>query len=231
MEIRKLYATNRSLLKYVFKIIEENNDGYTIQDISTTSYELSQNKFYLDKTLNFIKSENPNWAFIFREDEFFISFDEEEVKNRVQEYRRKNIEESLEISKNHLAQLESDFNGQELIKYQPKNLLDCEIGDIIYFYDKCDDKLKLIQVQGKITFDNSKFFPILDYDDGINQIESDEDGFCFVDENGRNFSLYSSPKEYENFLQYRKQQELIKSINKVKNIISKREKQLKDLNI
>ena len=231
MEIRKLYATNRSLLKYVFKIIEENNDGYTIQDISTTSYELSQNKFYLDKTLNFIKSENPNWAFIFREDEFFISFDEEEVKNRVQEYRRKNVEESLEISKNHLAQLESDFNGQELIKYQPKNLFDCEIGDIIYFYDKCDDKLKLIQVQGKITFDNSKFFPILDYDDGINQIESDEDGFCFVDENGRNFLLYSSPEEYENFLKYRKQQGLIESINKVKNIISKREKQLKDLNI
>ena len=74
-----IYATNRSQLVYRFLITEETETEYVVLDFDTTSYELSQVKFYIDKA-NLCKArcEEKNWAFIVTED-FFASFSLEDV--------------------------------------------------------------------------------------------------------------------------------------------------------
>ena len=71
---RFIYATNRSQIVYRFHIIEETETEYVVLDYDTTSYTLSQVKFYIDKeNLCKARCEEKNWEVIVTED-FFASF-------------------------------------------------------------------------------------------------------------------------------------------------------------
>ena len=48
---RFIYATNSSQIIYRFLIIDETETEYVVLDYDTTSYYLSQIKFYIDKKL------------------------------------------------------------------------------------------------------------------------------------------------------------------------------------
>ena len=80
MEKRFIYATNRSLVIYKFRIIGENETEYICLDANTTFYELSQVKFFINKeNLCQARCEKKKWAFIVTED-FFASFELKDVE-------------------------------------------------------------------------------------------------------------------------------------------------------
>ena len=158
-----IYATNRSQIIYRFLIIEETETEYVVTDYDTTSFTLSQVKFYIDKA-NLCKArcEEKNWAFIVTED-FFASFNVEDVNK---EYNKRQIEiitKAINVGEEVLKELESKH--QEVKKsYNNFCLNDFKLGDSVYVLLK--DKLHQTEVVSFNTFDKINFIPNIGCDFG-----------------------------------------------------------------
>ena len=226
---RFIYATNRSQLIYRFLIIEETETEYIVTDYDTTSYELSQVKFYIDK-VNLCKArcEDKSWEFIVTED-FFASFSLEDVHKEYDKRQIEIINTRINSEEELLKELES--NHQKPTKsYNNFCLNDFKLGDSVYVLLK--DGLHKTEVVSFKTFDKINFIPNIECDFGnfiedytpllirengewhINVIEQ-----FYEDIDYNDYKVFVSKEDYEIYLeicQYNKTEEII--VSKKRNI-------------
>ena len=158
---RFIYATNRSQLIYRFLIIEETETEYVVLDYDTTSYDLSQIKFYIDKA-NLCKArcEEKTWAFIVTED-FFASFSLEDVHKEYDKRQIEIITKTINEGEELLKELESKHQKPQK-SYNNVCLNDFKLGDSVYILLK--DKLHKANVVSFKTFDKINFIPNIECD-------------------------------------------------------------------
>ena len=224
-----IYATNRSQIIYRFLIIEETETEYVVTDYDTTSFTLSQVKFYIDKA-NLCKArcEEKNWAFIVTED-FFASFNVEDVNK---EYNKRQIEiitKAINVGEEVLKELESKH--QEVKKsYNNFCLNDFKLGDSVYVLLK--DKLHQTEVVSFNTFDKINFIPNIGCDFGnciedYTPLQQNEKGELYIIVNEQyydnvdynEYKVFVSEEDYSIYLEiceYNKTEEII--IPKKRNI-------------
>lgn len=156
-----IYATNRSQLIYRFLIIEETETEYVVLDFDTTSYELSQVKFYIDKA-NLCKArcEEKSWAFIVTED-FYASFSLEDVNKECDKRQIEIITNTINSEEELLKELESKHQKAEK-SYNNFCLNDFKLGDSVYVLTK--KGLHKAEVVSFNTFDKINFIPNIECD-------------------------------------------------------------------
>lgn len=219
---RFIYATNRSQLIYRFLIIEETETEYVVSDYDTTSYGLSQVKFYIDKS-NLCKArcENKSWEFIVTED-FFASFSLEDVNKEYDKRQIEIITKTINSAEKALKELES--NHQKPTKsYNNFCLNDFKLGDSVYVLSK--NGLHKAEVVSFNTFDKINFIPNIECDFGncmedyaplkigvngewhINIIEQSYDDVDYND-----YKVFVTKEDYDIYLEiceYNKNEEII----------------------
>ena len=219
---RFIYATNRSQIIYQFLIIEETETEYVVLDYDTTSYDLSQVKFYIDK-VNLCKArcEDKSWAFIVNED-FFASFSLEDVHKEYDKRQIEVITNAINAGEEALKELES--NHQKPTKsYNNFCLNDFKLGDSVYVLLKTG--LRKAEVVSFKTFDKINFIPNIECDFGncmedytplvirengewhINVIEQSYDDVDYND-----YKVFVSKEDYDIYLEiceYNKTEEII----------------------
>ena len=190
---RFIYATNRSQIVYRFLIIEETESEYVVLDYDTTSYTLSQVKFYIDKT-NLCKArcEDKNWEFIVTED-FFASFSLEDVEKEHNKRQIELITKSISAGEQALKELETKHKKSKKRKsYNNFCLNDFKLGDSVYVL--LNDKLHQTEVVSFKTFDKINFIPNVKCNFG-NCIEDDVP--LQIKENGE-LIIYVTEQFYDN---------------------------------
>ena len=219
---RFIYATNRSQLVYRFLIIEETETEYIVLDYDTTSYELSQVKFYIDKA-NLCKArcEEKNWAFIVTED-FFASFSLDDVYKESDKRQSEMITKTINEGEELLKELESKHQNPQK-SYNNFCLNDFKLGDSVYVLSK--NGLHKAEVVSFNTFDKINFIPNIECDFGncmedyaplkirengelyINVIEQFYDEIEYND-----YKVFVSKEDYDIYLEiceYNKTEEII----------------------
>lgn len=221
---RFIYATNRSQIIYQFLIIEETETEYVVTDYNTTSYELSQVKFYIDKVnLCNARCEDKSWEFIVTED-FFASFSLEDVNKEYDKRQIEIITKAIDSGEKLLKELESNHQKPKK-SYNNVCLNDFKLGDSVYVLLK--DGLHRAEVVSFKTFDKINFIPNIDCDFGncmedytplligangelhINVIEQFYDDIDY-----NKYKVFVSKKDYDIYLEiceYNKTEEIIVS--------------------
>lgn len=230
MEKRYIYATNRSQIFYKFAIIEETETEYVVLDAETTSYELSQIKFFINKEdLCQARCEDKHWKFIVTED-FFASFDLDVVRKEF--YRRQiNITEK-EIARNEreLSALEEIHNKKVRKPYNTFfSFNDFKLKDTLYvLYDK---KLYETNVVSFITLDKCNFVPNVkvDFSNAIEDYAElkQRNGELYIeisehfydDMEYKNCKVFLSRIDYDVYLEMLEYESEIEKINSYKNSI------------
>lgn len=118
MAVKYFYGTNKQLLRYKFRVIDENESYYIVEDADTFW------KFFIDKdTKQIVKAENKSHEFVFKESGFVLSENEEEIKRIAKEYLNesftnelKDIEDRLSKAKMELADLSIDNTPYKELK-------------------------------------------------------------------------------------------------------------------
>lgn len=219
---RFIYATNRSQLIYRFLIIEETETEYVVLDYDTTSYDLSQIKFYIDKeNLCKARCEEKSWSFIVTED-FFASFSLEDVHKEYDKRQIEIITNAINAGEESLKELERNHQKPQK-SYNNFCLNDFKLGDSVYILLK--DKLHKAKVVSFKTFDKINFIPNIECDFGncmeddtplligtngdlhINVIEQSYDDVDYND-----YKVFVSKEDYDIYLEiceYNKTEEII----------------------
>lgn len=219
---RFIYATNRSQLIYRFLIIEETETEYVVLDYDTTSYDLSQIKFYIDKAnLCNARCEEKTWAFIVNED-FFASFSLDDVNKEFDKRQIEIINTRIKSEEELLKELESKHQKPQK-SYNNFCLNDFKLGDCVYVLKK--DKLNKAEVVSFKTFDKINFIPNIKCDFGncmedytpliigsngdlhINVIEQ-----SYEDVDYNDYKVFVSKEDYDIYLEiceYNKTEEII----------------------
>ena len=221
--VMHIYGTNNSSIKYVFDVIKEDSDFYYVKDISTTWYELANNIFKVSKNpLRIVSSENPNFNFIFSDNEqFFISFDEVDVKNYAYKlYREQISKEYSEIDGviDRLRKSIEDFGEVDLDRFLKK--VDASaFGDFLFLYDSDSKKLHKVSIEESHTWkDGSITFHFADndldlYSEGTHYTTFDKEnyGTCYILNVDRydygdyyevKYPIYFSEEHYDTFKKY-----------------------------
>jgi hypothetical protein len=219
---RFIYATNRSQLVYRFLIIDETETEYVVTDYDTTSYDLSQVKFYIDKA-NLCKArcEEKSWEFIVSED-FFASFSIEDVHKEYDKRQIEIITNAINAGEESLKELESKHQKSKK-SYNNVCLNDFKLGDSVYV--SLRDRLHKAKVVSFNTFDKINFTPNIECDFGncledytpliigsngdlhINVIEQSYDDVEYND-----YKVFVSKEDYDIYLEiceYNKTEETI----------------------
>lgn len=219
---RFIYATNRSQLVYRFLIIEETETEYVVTDYDTTSYELSQVKFYIDKA-NLCKArcEEKNWAFIVTED-FFASFSLEDVYKESDKRQAEIITKTINSEEELLKELESNHQKPQK-SYNNFCLNDFKLGDSVYVLSK--NGLHKAEVVSFNTFDKINFIPNIECDFGncvedYTPLKQNENGELHInvceqyydDIDYNKYKVFVSKEDYDIYLEiceYNKTEEII----------------------
>lgn len=208
----ELYATDRSFIDYTFKVISETETTYDIKDVSTSSFELSQTIFTIDKfDFKLIYSTDEKWNFIFRENGFFISDKKEQVLLKVNEYLIENYNHQLKELPEQIATLEIKLKNIENTTFFKFNTDELNIGDNVILLTK--ERKYIGKVTSFITADKINFNPLItckylslynveiSTDDNTNYIDYDyPDGggvFCRVFKNNNDLDNYLQVKKIE----------------------------------
>ena len=229
---RFIYATNRSQIIYRFLIIEETETEYVVVDYDTTSYDLSQIKFYIDKeNLCKARCEEQSWKFIVNED-FFASFSLEDVHKEYDKRQIEIITKTINAEEELLKELESKHQKSKK-SYNNVCLNDFKLGDSVYVLLK--NGLHKAKVVSFNTFDKINFTPNIECDFGnciedytplvisgngelhINVIEQSYDDYDDVEYN--DYKVFVSKEDYDIYLEicdYNKTEEMI--VSKKRNI-------------
>ena len=219
---RFIYATNRSQLIYRFLIIEETETEYVVLDYDTTSYDLSQIKFYIDKA-NLCKArcEEKSWAFIINED-FFASFSLEDVHKEYDKRQIEVITNAINAGEESLKELESKHQKPQK-SYNNFCLNDFKLGDSVYVLYK--DRLHKAEVVSFNTFDKINFIPNIECDFGncvedYTPLKQNEKGELYInvcehyytDIDYNSYKIFVSKEDYDIYLEiceYNKNEETI----------------------
>lgn len=118
MAVKYFYGTNKQLLRYKFRVIDENESYYIVEDADTFW------KFFIDKdTKQIVKAEDKSHEFVFKESGFVLSENEEEIKRIAKENLNealvndlKSIEDALSKNKMELADLSFDNTPDKELK-------------------------------------------------------------------------------------------------------------------
>ena len=226
---RFIYATNRSQLIYRFLIIEETETEYIVSDYDTTSHELSQVKFYIDK-VNLCKArcEEKSWAFIVTED-FFASFSLEDVHKEYDKRQIEIITKRINSEEELLKELESNHQKPQK-SYNNFCLNDFKLGDSVYVLSK--NVLHKAEVVSFNTFDKINFIPNIECDFGncvedYTPLKQNEKGELYInvcehyytDIDYNSYKIFVSKEDYDIYLEiceYNKTEEMI--VSKKRNI-------------
>lgn len=219
---RFIYATNRSQLVYRFLIIEETETEYVVVDYDTTSYDLSQIKFYIDK-VNLCKArcEEKTWAFIVTED-FFASFSFEDVHKEYDKRQIEIITKTINEGEESLKELESKHQNPQK-SYNNVCLNDFKLGDSVYVLSK--NGLHKAEVVSFNTFDKINFTPNIECDFGncvedYTPLKQNEKGELYInvcehyytDIDYNSYKVFVSKEDYDIYLEiceYNKTEEAI----------------------
>lgn len=219
---RFIYATNRSQIVYRFLIIDETETEYVVVDYDTTSYDLSQVKFYIDKA-NLCKArcEEKSWAFIVTED-FFASFSLEDVHKEYDKRQIEIITNTINAGEESLKELESKHQKPQK-SYNNFCLNDFKLGDSVYVLSK--NGLHKAEVVSFNTFDKINFIPNIECDFGncmedYAPLKIGENGELYItvieefyDEiEYNNYKVFVSKEDYDIYLEiceYNKTEETI----------------------
>lgn len=75
MAVKYFYGTNKELLKYKFRVVNENESYYIVEDVDTFW------RFLVGKdTKRIVKAEDKSYDFVFKESGFVFSESEEEIE-------------------------------------------------------------------------------------------------------------------------------------------------------
>lgn len=118
MAVKYFYRTNKQTLRYKFRVINENESYYIVEDVDTFW------KFFIDKdTKQIVKAEDKSHEFVFKESGFVLSENEEEIKRIAKENLNealtndlKSIEDALSKNKMELADLSFDNTPDKELK-------------------------------------------------------------------------------------------------------------------
>lgn len=154
----KIYATDSNLLKYVFSVLREDNDFLYVKDISATSYEIGNHTFKVRKSpLMFVDSDGDRtWDFIFKDKQFFASFNESEVIDKAKEYQRTSDKVCLVNAIRGIAKLRKEIKDAReffLKEYGPSHLSTLSFNDKLFVLGG-DKEMMEAFVNAKIEYAN-----------------------------------------------------------------------------
>ena len=130
MAVKYFYGTNKQLLKYKFRVIDENESYYIVKDADTLG------KFFIDKdTKQIVKAEDKSHEFVFKESGFVLSENEEEIKRIAKENLNEALTNDLKIIEDALSK-----NKMELADLSFDNTPDKELKDL-----NRDDEIIIIE--------------------------------------------------------------------------------------
>lgn len=139
--MKYLYGTNKQCLKYIFKVLEENESLCYIEDKDTGW------KFTYDKeSSKIIASDSKSYEFVFKEANFFISENEDEVKKIAKLYETELFESELNQLNESILKLEYNLSKLNLIKTPDKELKDLKLNDIVIVIS--EDK---VPIEGRVS--------------------------------------------------------------------------------
>jgi hypothetical protein len=193
-----------------------------VLDYDTTSYDLSQIKFYIDKA-NLCKArcEEKSWAFIINED-FFASFSLEDVHKEYDKRQIEVITNAINAGEESLKELESNHQKPQK-SYNNFCLNDFKLGDSVYVLYK--DRLHKAEVVSFNTFDKINFIPNIECDFGncmedYAPLKIRENGELYInvieqyydDIDYNSYKVFVSKEDYDIYLEiceYNKNEEII----------------------
>ena len=236
---KHIYAINRSQVFYTFKVIGETENEFVVNDIETTSYELSQVKFYINKkNLCDARCEEKNWEFIVKED-FFASFYLEDVKKEFNKRQIELILNNIKVYEEKIKELENKviLQNKEYNKFNSLN--DFEIGDTMFIL--CNKKLYEADVVSFVTTDKINFTPNLRCENiGIEdyfKLQVDNDNNLYIDCwekdydycDCERYKVFLTKLDYENYKYNKENESNIKLLNEYKQMIIRNKNNLKRL--
>ena len=242
METTFIYATNRSQVIYKFRIIDETESEYICLDANTTSYELSQVKFYINKdNLCIARCEEKKWEFIVKE-EFFASFELKDVEKEF--YKRQITLNEREISRKETELVELEYEHYKKVKKTYNNFFsfnDFNLNDKLFVL--YENKLYETKVVSFVTLDKINFVPNInvyfgntleDYAE-LKQRENGELYIHITEQYHDNIEydicrVFLSRMDYDIYLEMLEYDNEVKRINNYKSSIEWYKRKLKKLN-
>ena len=126
MAVKYFYGTNKQLLRYKFKVVNENESYYIVEDADTLW------KFFIDKdTKQIVKAENKSHEFIFKESGFVLSENEEEIKRIAKEYLNESLTNELKDIEDALSKAKMESADLSINNTPDKELKDLNRDDEI----------------------------------------------------------------------------------------------------
>ena len=241
MKATFIYATNRSQVIYKFRIIDETETEYICLDAETTSYELSQVKFFINKeNLCQARCEEKCWEFIVKED-FFASFELNDVRREFYQRQITIIENENSRKVSELSKLE-DIHNQKVRK--PYNTFfsfnDFKLNDKIYVL--YENRLYETNVVSFNTLDKINFVPNIKTDfsnavedyaelkqrNGELYIEISDQYYDYIEY--KNCEVFLSRMDYDIYLEMLEYDNEVERINNYKSSIEWHKRKLEKIN-
>lgn len=239
MEKRFIYATNRSQVIYKFVIIDETETEYVVNDANTSSYELSQVKFYINKeNLCVARCDEKRWAFIVTE-EFFASFELKDVEKEFYKRQMTLIENEISRKENELLELEYEHHKKHKKTYNKFfSFNDFNLNNKIFvLYEKNLYETKVVSF---VTLDKINFVPNINLYFGNTiedyaELKQAENGELYLEVNEHNYDdidylklkVFLSREDYEVYLEMVEYENEIEKINNYKSSIEWHKRKLK----
>ena len=242
MKATFIYATNRSQIIYKFRIIDESGTEYICLDADTTSYELSQVKFFINKeNLCQARCEEKCWEFIVKE-EFFASFELKDVKREFYQRQISLIENENSRKVSELAELEILHNQKVRKPYNTFfSFNDFKLNDKIYVL--YENRLYETNVVSFNTLDKINFVPNIktDFSNAVEdyaELKQGENGELYIDTIEQYYDdieyikcqVFLSKIDYDIYLEMLEYENEIVKINNYKKSIEWYKRKLEKLN-
>lgn len=233
MAVKYFYGTNKELLRYKFRVINENESYYIVEDADIFW------KFFIDKdTKQIVKAENKNHEFVFKESGFVLSENEEEIKKIAKEYRNEAITNELKGIEDRLSKAKMELADLSIDNTPDKELKDLNRDDEIIIVDNVPHKGKVSRVLIDRDFPEDIFVEVtclkldiyyetIEYDniDKTYYIEKDDDDALF---GTTRYDVFLSENDYNKYLHNKKVAKINNKIasltarkNEIKSILNK----------
>lgn len=231
MAVKHFYGTNKQLLRYEFRVINENESYYIVEDKDTLW------KFFVDKdTKQIVKAENKSHEFVFKENGFVLSESEEEIEKIAKAYLNEALTNELKGIEDRLSKAKMELANLSFDNTPDKELKDLNRDDeIIIVSDNKPYKGNVSRVLIDRDFPENIFVEVsclkLDiYYETIEHDDIDKTYYIEKDDNDEyiHYDIFLSENDYNKYLHNKKVTKINNSIasltarmNKIKNTLNK----------
>lgn len=234
MAVKYFYGTNKELLKYRFRVVNENESYYIVEDVDTFW------RFFVDKdTKQIVKAEDKSHEFVFKENGFVLSENEEEIKRIAKEYLNEALTNELKDIEDRLSKAKMESADLSIDNTPDKELKDLNRDDeIIIIEDNKPHKGNVSRVLIDRDFPENTFVEVtclklniyyetIEYDniDKTYYIEKDDDDALF---GTTRYDVFLSENDYNKYLHNEKVVKINKKIasltarmNEIKSTLNK----------